>query len=155
MYWNSNQESQAIVVAGAQPPFSAKPEQAYYVKMLDEPAKGIDFVNRGTGSDAGNASIVITLSETPTKLYFAQGENGGWTVSDGKGEYMAPYLVGTNFGWSTTTTAEAYEWTVEGTPEDFVFVREDGKYIGRDAGQAGKHDLLPVSRRPDAQLEAE
>ena len=48
-----------------------------------EAAKVIDFVNRGTGSDAGNASIVITLSETPTKLYFAQGENGGWTVSDG------------------------------------------------------------------------
>lgn len=122
------------VVAGAQPPFSAKPEQAYYVKMLDEPAKGIDFVNRGWGSDA-KASIVITLSETPTKLYFAQGENGGWTVSDGKGEYMAPYFRSDgSFGWSTTTAAEAYEWTVEGTPEDFIFVREDGKYIGKDEG---------------------
>ena len=48
---------------------------------------------------------------------------------------MVAYFKSTGgLGWSTTTAAEAYEWTVEGTPEDFVFVREDGKYIGKDEG---------------------
>lgn len=118
------------VVEGAAKPFAAVEGQAYHIMMKYNPAWGIDFVNTFEGTD-NHANIGATVTATPTKLYLTQGENG-WVIGDNAGKFFAPYSQGGALKWSAVVSSEAYEWTVEGTAEDFVLIREDGKYVGKD-----------------------
>ncbi len=119
------------VLEGAKLPFAAEEGQAYNIVLVNQPTYGIDFDTTGNASDAG-ANICISASQTPTKLYLTEGQNG-WIIDDGAGRYFTPYTFNNGkLGWSSVVGTEAYEWTIEGTPEDFVIYREDGKNIGKD-----------------------
>ena len=120
------------VLKGATLPFAAEEGQAYNIVLVDQPTYGIDFDTTGWGSDDWSY-ICISASQTPTKLYLTEGQNG-WIIDDGAGRYFTPYTKSNgSLGWSSVVGTEAYEWTIEGTPEDFVIYREDGMNIGMDS----------------------
>ena len=118
------------VVEGAKLPFAAEEDQAYNIVMVDQPTYGMDFEHLFYGTDTYQY-IGVTLSQTPTKLYLTKGQDG-WTIGDGNGLYFAPYSSNGVYKWSAVVSTEAYEWTIEGTPEDFVLYRADGKNVGKD-----------------------
>ena len=124
------------VVEGAKLPFAAEEDQAYNIVMVDQPTYGMDFEHLFYGTDTYQY-IGVTLSQTPTKLYLTKGQDG-WTIGDGNGLYFAPYSSNGVYKWSAVVSTEAYEWTIEGTPEDFVLYRADGKNVGKDFD---KYDL--------------
>ena len=134
-YWYFAVDTKAMTITvfdGATLPFAAEEGQAYNIVLVDQPTYGIDFDNTGWASDA-QSYVCISASQTPTKLYLTEGQNG-WIIDDGAGRYFTPYTKSNGaLGWCSVVGTEAYEWTFEGTPEDFVIYREDGKNIGMDS----------------------
>lgn len=134
-YWYFAVDTKAMTITvfdGATLPFAAEEGQAYNIVLVDQPTYGIDFDTTGWASDA-QSYVCISASQTPTKLYLTEGQNG-WIIDDGAGRYFTPYTKSNGaLGWCSVVGTEAYEWTFEGTPEDFVIYREDGKNIGMDS----------------------